>query len=305
MVGRPIGLLFLFLFLISVGQAALVSDFLYRVWPGGDLGPVLRKAVRKLHRMRNPKEAEAARKWFFANGKDSATPGLRFLGVSAIDLHTMTKAITCKDAFTAAEVFAAMDSPFNEQRYLALNLLKHRYRHGGDPESLTDPNERLSYQDYVTKLTEEFVRRIPTHINNWQLQDISVAPILGDFLETYVDKQPLLGTLATSNNVWDRHAAILATYPSIRQRRYGPFDTVVTLLVKERTPLIRQTTVTILRQLGMKDEHHLLEFLRKNVASIPLDTLDAVQQDLSAKGQAEVEAERRLEEKRRRSGNSS
>jgi 3-methyladenine DNA glycosylase AlkD len=108
-------------------------------------------------------------------------------------------------------------------------------------------------------------------INNWDLVDVSVAPILGGWLQ---DKSRApLRHLARSKSLWERRMAMVATHHYIRQGEYSDALLIAEHLLGDRHDLMHKAVGWMLREVGKRDLPTLESFLQTHYAALPRTAL--------------------------------
>lgn len=150
------------------------------------------------------------------------------------------------------EIQIFIESPFNEERLLALFILIIQYQ---------KPNHQRKeelYQFYMNNLK---------YVNNWNLVDASAHHIIGAYLFTK-EKEPLFD-LARSPIMWERRISIVASWYFIRKRDlYWTFE-IALLLLNDNHDLIQKAVGWMLREAGKRNEKKLMDFLDKNGTMMP------------------------------------
>jgi 3-methyladenine DNA glycosylase AlkD len=134
---------------------------------------------------------------FFKTGPGEYGEGDIFIGVRVPAMRRV--ASTARDT-TVPTMGALLRSPVHEDRALALMLLVQAFAAG---------DETVRREIYALYLANT------RHINNWDLVDLSAAPIVGRWLSTR-RRTPLV-RLARSADLWERRIAIVSTHFFIRQ----------------------------------------------------------------------------------------
>jgi 3-methyladenine DNA glycosylase AlkD len=75
--------------------------------------------------------------------------------------------------------------------------------------------------------------------------------------------------LAASENLWERRAAIILTFPLIRIGKFGPTLAIARDLLKDKHDLIHKAVGWMLREVGNRNEETLTEFLIKYKNKMP------------------------------------
>ncbi len=147
---------------------------------------------------------------------------------------------------------ALLHSPYHEDRLLALLILIRKY-------GAADETGRAAiYKLYLGRTT---------HINNWDLVDLSALHIVGSYLNGR-SRKPLY-TLARSKNIWERRTAVLATFCFIRKGDFEDSLKIAALLLEDREDLIHKAVGWMLREIGKRDLAAEEEFLLKHYRQMP------------------------------------
>lgn len=192
--------------------------------------------------------------WYFKTGKGEYGEGDIFLGVTVPDTRKIAKKY--KD-LNETDLDVLANSKFHEERLCALLILNYKY-------SIAENNEeRKEIFDHWLSLVAN------NKVNNWDLIDTS-APVLGDILSRHIGYgAPFIHALAKSENLWERRAAIMLTFPLIRINKFGPTLAVARDLLNDKHDLIHKATGWMLREVGNRDEETLTEFLNKYKDKMP------------------------------------
>jgi 3-methyladenine DNA glycosylase AlkD len=206
-------------------------------------------AVRKTVRAAAEPSAGAFSARFFKTGKGEYGEGDRFLGIAVPLLRRMGRQF--RD-LSLTDCGKLLQSPFNEERALALMVLIDHYKRG-------DAAER----EAVFRL---FVRH-RRFVNNWNLVDLSAPLIPGPHLAPR--DRALLFKLIRSRVLWDRRIAVLATFHFIRQGDFRDTFKLVELLLTDKHDLMHKACGWMLREIGKRDEPVLEGFLQRHAAVMP------------------------------------
>jgi 3-methyladenine DNA glycosylase AlkD len=182
--------------------------------------------------------------------------GDRFIGVKLSAIRRLVAAHR-RMAFVAAEWSDLLHSPVHEERLAALVVMADRASRGPDAE------RELIYETYLAA-TE--------WIDNWDLVDVSAAPVVGGWLQTR-DRTPLY-MLARSSLIWERRIAIVATHQLIRAGETADTYRLAVALRSDREDLIHKAVGWMLREAGARvDEAELRRFLEAYAPELPRTTL--------------------------------
>lgn len=178
-------------------------------------------------------------------------------------------------------VCALLRSPLHEARLCALLIWVDR---------LLPPRTPLAAREHVYRLW----RRHTCCINNWDLVDLSTPQIAGGYLlAAGMDDAACLGELEplfSSENLWERRMALLATFALIRSGRPGPTLRLAERCLADRRDLIQKASGWMLREVGKRDEALLLGFLRKHHAAMPRTMFRYAVERLSPAQRAQITA---------------
>lgn len=207
--------------------------------------PALRK---ELYALADPVDAKFLQ-GFFKTAPGQYGAGDKFLGVRVSDLRRLVREYSELDDLQVLEM---LQSPWHEERLLALLFLVHKYRRG-------DSSSRAKiHRTYLANTR---------YINNWDLVDASAEHIVGPHLDHRETK--LLEKLARSDNIWERRIAILSTFHFIRAGEFRPTLKIAGLLVKDPQDLIHKAVGWMLREVGKRDRIVEDAFLRKRYRTMP------------------------------------
>jgi len=193
----------------------------------------------------NPQKAKVYKR-FFKTGKGEYGEGDRFLGLTVPQQRAVAKKYQQIDL---PQLEILLKSPLHEHRLTALLILTYKY-----PKADEEEKERI-YHFYLNNKEQ---------INNWDLVDLSVYKIVGDYLLSHPNKQAILEKLATSSSVWDRRIAIIATFAFIKKGKLNKTLEIAELLVRDSHDLIHKAVGWMLRELGKVNQAKEEAFLQKH-----------------------------------------
>ena len=150
------------------------------------------------------------------------------------------------------EVACLLQSPWHEERLLALLVLVRQYARG-----------TLAVRAAIHRLYLKNTK----HINNWDLVDSSAEYLVGAHLTA--GDSSLLERLARSKDLWERRIAIIATFHFIKRGEVRPTLRIARLLVDDQHDLIHKATGWMLRELGQRDRAAQLRFLERYSPRMP------------------------------------
>ncbi|NCU28155.1 MAG: DNA alkylation repair protein [Candidatus Moranbacteria bacterium] len=187
---------------------------------------------------------------FFKTGQGEYGEGDVFLGISVPETRKIS--YRYKD-LSLEELEKFLSNKYHECRLAALMILVYQYNKG----------------DYkIKQKIFNFYLRHTKYINNWDLVDLSVYKIVGDYL---VDKdRSILYKLAKSKNIWERRIAIVSTYAFIKNKENKDTFELTKLLIEDNHDLIHKACGWMLRESGKSvSEAELMNFLEKYGHKMP------------------------------------
>lgn len=198
----------------------------------------------ELRTQSDPKRAESA-KWFFKTGPGDYGEGDVFIGVPVPALRTLASRYR---NLSVEGVLVLLQSPIHEERALALMMLIHKFKKG---------SLQIKHDIFTAYLSHT------SHINNWDLVDLSAEHIVGAYLEER--PRDILHQLAGSSSLWERRIAILATFHYIKKGSYEETLRIAQTLLTDRHDLIQKAVGWMLREVGKRCSEDAEEgFLRKH-----------------------------------------
>jgi len=215
----------------------------------------LQEITSELKKRANPLHASILQR-FFKTGPGEYGAGDIFLGLKVPVQRQIVRRYVDLDR---KSIQALLDSKIHEFRLVALLILVAQY------EAAKDLKSKKSIVDFYLKNT--------SRINNWDLVDLSVYKILGDFL-LVTGKTKLLSELAASKNLWERRIAMIATYAFIKAGRTAEVFALAKQLLKDEHDLIHKAVGWMLREAGKRvSARELKEFLDRHYQSMPRTAL--------------------------------
>lgn len=186
---------------------------------------------------------------FFKIGPGHYAQHDQFIGVTVPQLRSIAKKYAHLEL---DDIQKLLESPFNEERLLALFILVNQYK------KADEPTQDKLYLFYIKHLKQ---------VNNWNLVDSSAHLIIGAHLLSA--NKSLLLKLAASPDLWERRIAIVATLYFIRHGQLEWTFKIAEKLLADKHDLIHKSVGWILREAGKKDIHKLTHFLDKYTAIMP------------------------------------
>lgn len=208
-------------------------------------------SIVKALKAKSSKEKAAICQRFFKTGKGQYGEGDIFIGLTVPEQRQIAK------QFQAAEfsdLRKLLQSKIHEHRLTALEILVMRY------EKAKSESEK--------EKTVKFLLKNLRGVNNWDLVDLSVPYILGDWLIGRNDRE-VLYKFAESKKLWERRIAIVSTYALIRVGHFDDTIKICGILMKDEHDLIHKACGWMLREVGKKSEKTLIKFLNKYAKQMP------------------------------------
>jgi 3-methyladenine DNA glycosylase AlkD len=210
--------------------------------------PTLKALRKELYGLANPADAKFLQ-GFFKTGPGQYGEGDRFLGLRVPALRTLARNYA---ELRRKDVLEMLESPWHEERLLALVIMVDAYESGDAAE------RKLVHRDYLANTR---------YINNWDLVDASAGGIVGAHLDA--GNIVLLVRLARSKNMWERRIAIVSTFYFIKRYEFAPTLRIAELLLHDPHDLIHKAVGWMLREVGKRDRKALDGFLRKHYDGMP------------------------------------
>jgi len=193
---------------------------------------------------------------FFKTGPGEYAEGDEFLGINMLELHQLVKDNPELGDKALEELLA---SPYHEIRMLgALFMLKRYQRAKGEKDKTVALNYYLAHY---------------RALNNWDLVDVTVSKIWGDYLIDRPQKRTKLYIWARSKNMWQRRMAMVATASLIRINNLDDALALGKLLLSNKEDLMHKAVGWMLREVGKKDKAKLVKFINKYGSRMPRTTL--------------------------------
>lgn len=193
---------------------------------------------------------------FFKTGPGEYGEGDNFVGINMPSLHRLVKDSPELSDKALEELLA---SPYHEIRMLgALSILRRYQRAKSEKEKTRAVNYYLAHYQ---------------SLNNWDLVDMTVSKLWGDYLISHPEKRTKLYTWTRSKNMWQRRMAIVATASLIRANDLDDALALSKLLLEDKEDLIHKAVGWMLREVGKKDKEVLIKFINEHGVKMPRTTL--------------------------------
>jgi 3-methyladenine DNA glycosylase AlkD len=225
----------------------------------GGIVAIVEDLVWAMDAAASPENARALARYFKV-APGSYGEGDIFLGLKLGELRQLAKPYL-NSAFEPDQWLPMLRSPIHEHRLITLIVMSERAKKivkRGDDDEL-----RLIYDTYLGNTS---------HVNNWDLVDISCGPIVGGYLLDR-DRSPL-DELARSGLLWDRRIAMVGSQRFLRRGETSDLYRLAEILLRDRHDLIHKAVGWSLREAGKKvDADELRRFLDQHVATMPRTAL--------------------------------
>jgi 3-methyladenine DNA glycosylase AlkD len=190
---------------------------------------------------------------FLKTGPGEYGEGDRFRGIRVPVLRKLCREFRHAGVKVISEL---LDSPWHEDRMLALLLLIERYR------ASSERGREALYAFYCSR-TER--------INNWDLVDVTCPHIVGRHLHAR-DRSPLY-RFVQSPSLWERRIAIVSTFHFIRKNDFADTLALAERLLADPEVLLHKATGWMLREVGKRDLPVLVAFLDEHATAMPRTAL--------------------------------
>ncbi len=200
--------------------------------------------------LRNPESVAKLTRFFKTHEGDE------FLGIPMPVTREVVKAHWDNTSFEELESCVA--SRYHEVRMAALLILAQHYKHARKNVEL-----RRQCVDFYLAHT--------SHIDNWDLVDLSCYEILGDWL---LDKpRDLLYDLARNGKtIWEQRIGIVSTMALIRAGECDDTYRIADIFLEKPAPLpdlLQKAAGWLLREAGKRNEDCLREWLEARRTTMP------------------------------------
>ena len=230
------------------------------------------KLTQELRRHADKSQA-AILQGFFKTGPGEYGAGDVFLGLKV----PLQRRIAAKYGdLGLTDIQQLLNSKIHEFRLVGLLILTAQYQ--------------AAKNSAARKKIVRFYLKNSRRVNNWDLVDLSVYKILGDFL---VKKQAagqvnlvnqMFDRLTYSHNIWERRMAIVATFAFMKRGQTEYTFKIARRLLHDKHDLINKAVGWMLREAGKRGGvDKLREFLDANYQKMSRTTLRYAIERLSAR----------------------
>ncbi len=163
-----------------------------------------------------------------------------------------------------------LKNPYHEVRMIGLLILVEKFK-----RAKKDAKEQK-------QIYEIFVENLGA-ANNWDLVDVTVPHVIGEFMVIHPKEKKLLYKLAKSKDLWEKRSAMLACYAFIKRNDFDDALKIAEILVNDKHDLIHKAVGWMLREIGKRDESTEKGFLMKYYRTMPRTMLRYAIEKMSEK----------------------
>ena len=222
----------------------------------------------------NPKNIPVLQR-FFKTGPGEYGEGDIFIGVRVPANRLVAKRFP---TLPLTEIDRLFNSSIHEHRQAALFILVYRFLAANKASSRNDKLRGELSSFYINALKRG-------RVNNWDLVDSSAEHLLGAYLEDR--SRQILFDLASSSQLWERRAAMIATFAFIKRKDGSTTFELAKRLLNDPEPLMHKAVGWMLRETGKRiNEKVLTSFLDEHAAKMPRTMLSYAIEHLSDKQRA-------------------
>lgn len=201
--------------------------------------------------LKNPERAEHSMR-FFKTGAGQYGEGDLFLGLTVPLQRQIAK--KHKD-LTFEELSKLFESKYHEFRLCGCIILINQFQ-----KSREEQHKNRIYNFLLKHLKA---------LNNWDLIDTTVPPIIGSHILQNPELKPQLYAWAHSKNLWEKRIAMLATFAFIRSGDFSDAIKIAEILLNDTHDLIHKAVGWMMREAGNKNLKVLEDFLEKHHQHMP------------------------------------
>ena len=211
---------------------------------------ILENFRKEIGKLKNPAKAKMLAR-FFKTGKGEYGEGDKFLGIMVPLQRELVKKYWQK--MEISEILKLLQSPYHEERLIALLLLVKKFEAGNEKEK--------------AEIFKVYLQNTKS-INNWDLVDLTAPRIVGVYLEK--KERKILYQLAHSKDLWEKRIAVLATFRFIKNKDAKEALKISEILLRDEHDLIHKAVGWMLREVGKRCGEEVEEkFLQKYSKTMP------------------------------------
>ena len=216
----------------------------------------LESLMDELKRLKNASKTVVLQR-FFKTGTGQYGEGDVFWGLNVPDCRRLARKYS---HLKMTDILKLLKNEVHEIRLTALLIMVEHYQKAGS-------------LDKRQKIVEIYLKN-SRYINNWDLVDLSVYKILGNYLLLSGKEKSFLDKLAISPNLWERRMAMVSTYAFIKAGREEIAYYIAEKLLSDKQDLMHKAVGWMLREAGKQGNAlKLHQFLDKHLKNLPRTTL--------------------------------
>jgi 3-methyladenine DNA glycosylase AlkD len=208
----------------------------------------LQKEIRKLA---NPERTKFSA-YYFKTGKGQYAEGDVFLGGISTPV---SKSFSQKyQDLSISDLEKLLSSKYHEERSVAIGILLLKF-------AKSEGTERKKLYNFYLNNT--------THINNWDLIDVSADKIIGLYILENPKEVTVLFKLVKSKSLWERRISIMTTFAFIKIGKFEKTFEIAEKLLNDKEDLIHKAVGWMIREIGKRDMAEEEKFLKKHYKDMP------------------------------------
>lgn len=188
---------------------------------------------------------------FFKTGEGEYGENDKFLGVMMPRQRVIAKNFV---DIPLPEVEKLLKSEYHEARMTGLLILTYKYKKADEQQ-----RNELFWFFVVNRAAA----------NNWDLVDVTVPKVIGEFMCEQPRERKRLYKWIKSEDLWDRRIAVLATFAMIDRGEFDDSMKIAEMLLKDKHDLIHKAVGWMLREVAKKDQKPVEKFLEKHHKNMP------------------------------------
>lgn len=220
---------------------------------------MLHKEIHQYLLQKGDPEIAQHSKRFFKTGPGEYGEGDVFIGIRMPVIRDAIKQFKEANLDTALTL---LKSDIHEIRIFAVLLMVALFKKASVPE------QQKIYECYLAN---------SQYVNNWDLVDCSAHYIVGQHMlnqglkdkALFAKQKGTLYQLLTSEILWDRRIAVLASFQFIRSHELVFSTEIYASLMNDKQDLIHKAVGWMLRELGKRDKPLLEQFLKLHLGHMP------------------------------------
>ena len=190
---------------------------------------------------------------FFKTAPGEYGEGDRFLGIRVPQVREIAKEA---QSLSLSEIQKLVNSPLHEVRECGFFILVLQFKKLLKKSRQNESSLREILYFYLKNAR---------HANNWDLVDLSVYHIIGEWLmlpfDTEEKKHEMMDHLTQSDNLWEQRMSIVATATPIRRSEFSWIWKYATIQLSHPHDLMHKAVGWMLREMGKKSPLDLVTFL--------------------------------------------